>query len=249
MKKINVKYMSDDTLEMIKNNPEKYTEIVIKNPQSNSWILEDFKQPYIEKKLTILDFDFVVDSKLNKQDLSYLNSLILHKALNHLPPYVLSDERFWAWLNFDKGYELCQLMMPLKEHSSRLKNHYFFGGGIRRGMFFGVLSRLFFRAYLTCDKESSDPYELTRYVNDNPQRFRNLSWRTYSNNSDLVKKVLKIQYRLELLFKEKITTKVYEEIAKYISELGSMTYVDIISEHELEFLISQRVNKILREAD
>jgi hypothetical protein len=245
-KKINIKYMCDDVLETIKNNPSKYAEIISENIDSSQWIIEEFKHPYIEKKITIPDFEFCTDNKLDIKKLSYINSVLLHKSLKNLPPYVLSDERFWAWINFDKGYILSQILIPINKKQSRLKNHYFFGSGsVRRGMFFGVLSRLYYRAHLTYDAKAGDSYELTKYVNDNPKRFRNLTWRAYSSDSELVKKILRIQYKLELIYKEKMTSHIYEEIAKYISSLGSVTYVELLSENDLEFKITQRVIKIL----
>lgn len=248
MKKINIKYMSDEVVETIKGNIKKYTDIILDNPDKNDWILNEFKQPFVLKKQTIPDFEFKIDENIDKRELSHLNSIILHQSLKDLPPYVLSDERFWAWINFEKGYSLCNLLLPLKSNSSRLKNHYFFGSGsVRRGMFFGAISRLFFRALLTHDPSSADPYELTKYVHQNPQRFRNLSWRTYSNNKDLVKKILRIQYKLEYLYKERVNNNIYEEIAKYISQIGSMTYVELLSEKDLETLITQRVEKIFNE--
>lgn len=250
MKKININYMSDEVVATIKSNPDKYTKLILDNLESNEWLIEEFKTPYVAKKITIPDFEFIVDPKLDNKELSYKNSVLIHQSLKDVPAYVLSDERFWAWINFDKGYFLCQLLMPLKENSSRLKNHYFFGSGsVRRGMFFGIISRLFFRAHLTYEPQNGDPYEITRYVNDNPQRFRNLTWRTYSNNADLVKKILQIQYKFELKYKEKMTTAIFEEIAKYISQIGSLTYVDIITESDLEGLLENKVKKLLQEAE
>jgi len=237
MKKINIKFMKDEVLQTIKNNPEKYTQKLIDNPDSNQWLIDEFKDPFVVKKLVISDFVLVTENNISNKELAHINALILHDALKNLPAYVLSDEAFWAWINFDKAYNLCQILMPLKVNSSRLKNHYFYSGNSRRGMFFGVISRLFFRAHITYDANNANPYELTQYVNENPQRFRNLTWRNYSNNFELVKRILKIQYKLELLYKEKINTKTYEAIAKYMSQIGSTTYIDIISENDLEKMI------------
>jgi len=246
MKKINIKYMNDDVLETIKNNPSKYADIMSSNLDSNQWLIEEFKQPYIEKKITIPDFEFHTDSKIDIKELSYINSVLIHKSLKNLPPYVLSDERFWAWVNFDKGYLLSQMLIPINNKSSRLKNHYFFGSGsIRRGMFFGVISRLYYRAHLTYDVKAGDSYELTKYVNNNPQSFRNLTWRTYSNDSELVKKILRIQYKLGLIYKDKMTSHVYEGIAKYISSLGSTTYIELLTEEDLESKITEKVIKLI----
>jgi hypothetical protein len=240
--------MEDTVVEEIKNNPIKYSNLMSENLNSNIWLNEEFKHPFVEKKLTIPDFELVCDEKIDSKELSFINSKILFEKLKKLPPYVLSDEKFWAWINFDKGYVLSQMLIPINNKPSRLKNHYFFGSGsTRRGMFFGVLSRLYFRAQLTYDNSAGNPYELTRYVNENPMRFRNLTWRTYSNNSDFVKRILRIQFKLELLYKDKISTKTFEHLAKYISQLGSTTYVELLSDEDLENLLIKRVKKLMEE--
>ncbi len=247
MKKINIKFMHDETLAIIKNNPQRYSEIINANLESNEWIIQEFKTPYVDKKITINDFELTNKDKLNKSELSEKVSEILYDTLHELPAYILSDERFWAWINFDKGYQLSHTLMPINEKSTTLVGHYFFTGGTRRGLFFGVYSRLFYRALLTRNDHLGDPYELTKYVNEKPSRIRNLTWRTYSNNIELVKTIIEIQYKYELKYGDKITNKVYEEVAKYISQLGSTTYVDILSKEDLEKLITSKIDFIINQ--
>ena len=245
---INIKYMNDEVKETIKNNSSKYTKIISENPTDNTWLYEEFEDVFLEKKYSIPELDFSNFNQLEDKELAAQVSIKLHQSLKSLPRYVLSDESFWSWINFDVGYEVSQRLIKLSEdRSSTLLNHYFFSGGIRRGKFFGVFSRLFFRALLTYDETMEDPYYLTKHVNYNPNQIRNLTWRTYSNNYDLVKRVLKIQIKLEMSFGKLMTSKTYEYIAKLISNLGSSLYVDLLSDEDLEKLIISNIDYLLKE--
>jgi hypothetical protein len=240
--------MNDEVKATIKNNPSKYTNLIIENPTDNTWLYEEFNDVFSEKKFSIPELDFSNLNQLKDKELAVQASIKLHQSLKSLPRYVLSDESFWSWINFEVGYEISQRLIKLSEDSqSTLLNHYFFSGGIRRGKFFGVFSRLFFRALLTFDETMEDPYYLTKHVNYNPNQIRNLTWRTYSNNFDLVKRVLKIQIKLEMKYGSLMTSKVYEHIAKLISNLGSSLYVDLLSIEELEQLIVTNIDDFLKE--
>lgn len=242
----NIKYMKDKVTQTIKDNAVNYTNIITSNPTDNSWLFEEFEDPFEEKKFQIESLDFSKLNALDDDEITYQLSIRLYKSLKSLPKYVLSNENFWAWINFDLGYHISQRLIKLSDDkSSTILNHYFFSEGVRRGKFFGVFSRLYFRAELTYDKELDDHFYLTKIVNQYPKTFRNLSWRTYSNNYELVKKILKIQIKLEMKFGKKMTSKVYEKIAKHISNLGSSLYVDLLTHDELEIMIESFTEDIL----
>ena len=59
---------------------------------------------------------------------------------------------------FDKGYEVSLKYMPVKKESSIFKDHWLISQGKRRGLFFGVLSRCYFRVALSVDDTLKDPY-------------------------------------------------------------------------------------------
>lgn len=73
---------------------------------------------------------------------------------------------------------------------STIKDHWMFGQGVRRGLMFGVLSRCFYRVALTVDNSRQDKYGLTRWVIEQPERFRNLTWRSFSSEAHLVRGII-----------------------------------------------------------
>src|SRR5690606_31967154 len=145
-------------------------------------------------------------------------------------------ERFWLWLYFDKFFEVTKQAMPFKSDST-FKDHWLYTHGKRRGVFFGVLSRSFFRVLLTVDESKTDKYELTRFVIENPNRLRNLTWRTFSNNYELVRGILRAEQKLVEEFGSKIMTSTYEQIAKFVSRHGSVVLLDSLSEIEIMNLV------------
>lgn len=246
MSKIYVKYISDETLETLRLNQELVNQNFIQYPNDSSWLqtIADGKT-YIEKKFVIEDFSLrmPLDSKDKKVDLE--NSIILYEHLKDLPKYVLTDERFWNWINFDKGYEVALKMMPIQENSSVFKDHWLFTQGNRRGLFFGVLSRCFFRVALTVDESKGNPYELTEFVVNNPERFRNLSWRAFSNQRHIVQAVLKAEKQLleEYQFED---NSLYPEIAKYVSMMGSVMLIDAMDEESIRKHVYRELEKMLQ---
>lgn len=111
---------------------------------------------------------------------------------------------------------------------------------------FGVLSRLYFRVALTVDKSLDDKYELTKWVIDNPERFRNLSWRSFSSEEHLVRGILKGEKKAVENFKIKENNSWYPEIAKYVSVIGSVRILDIINENDIEFMIYDKMIEVMK---
>ena len=152
----------------------------------------------------------------------------------------------------EKGYEAALIMMPVQEGSSVFKDHWLFTQGKRRGLFFGVLSRCFYRVDLTVEPGKTDPYELTRFVIDNPERFRNLSWRAFSSERHIVHGVLRAEKQIldEYGFEKNA---VYPEVAKYVSQMGSVMLLDVMDEdsirkqvyRKLELLVQEEMDRLL----
>lgn len=240
---INIKFASEETLETIKKNIRKITQFVRDNPNNNSWIKTYLpKEPFITKKYKIEDFELEIPDDLNKKEVDLKNAISLYEHLKHLPKYVLTNERFWLWLYLDKFYVLTLKMMPIKSDST-IKDHWLFTQGNRRGVFFGVLSRSFYRVYLSVNDDYEDKYELTKFVIDNPERFRNLSWRSFSSQKRIVQGILKAEKRIEDEYNGKVSNNIYPEIAKYVGRYGSVRLLDSVSESDLENVIYQKIKE------
>jgi len=112
-------------------------------------------------------------------------------------------------------------------------------------LFFGVLSRCYFRVDLTIDDRLEDKYELTKWIVESSERFRNLSWRSFSSESHLVRGIIKGEKRaVEYCGKE--NNDAYSEIAKYIStELGSVGFLDAYSEEDIEEIIFDKMVQLI----
>lgn len=249
MSKIDIKYMSDEALETLKANTDVVTDKLIENPNSSAWLKNFFPGTlWVTKKHEIEEFSLRVpaDDKDREADLD--NSVLLYEQLKHLPLYVLTDERFWCWMNFEMGYEAALKYMPVRNGSSIFKDHWLFTQGKRRGLFFGVLSRCYFRVALSVDTKLEDPYELTKFVIENPLRFRELTWRSFSSDKMIVLGTLKAEKRvLDEYPKWEENAKKYAEVAKLLSKLGSVMLLDCMTEKDIEEYVYKKFKAIVEE--
>lgn len=248
MSKINIKLMSEETYATLKRNIDVYVKNFKNNTNDGSWIEDITPEKAFEiKKFQIEDFvlETPEDSYDRKTDLK--NAITLYEHLNVLPGYILAEPRFWLWLMFEKGYEAALSGME-KIDSTSFKHQWLFIDGLRRGLFFGILSRLYYRVELTYAPENvDDPYYLTRYVMENPNRFREISWRTISNHKFVVKAMLKaeMQANHDIEFEEK--GQYFSALAKEICKLGSIKLIDAMEETDLENYIYKKYVTIINE--
>ena len=247
-KTINIKMMSDTALAYLEKNIDRVTE-KIKTSNDNSWIQSEFPEPmFIEKKFQINDFEMMDNPESKDKDVDFKNSVTLYETLKDLPRYVLCDERFWLWLHFEKFYPEVKGMMPIKNKSTIL-DHWTFKQGKRRGLMFGVLSRMFFRVALSVDETLPDKYELTKWVIENNERFRNLTWRSYSSEPHIVRGALKGEKKALEDSKLNENTSVYPIIGKYVSQIGSVRLLDAISESDIETFVYNKVLQHLKNGE
>lgn len=246
MSKINIQYMTDDAIETLRANIESVTKKLINNPHDSSWVEKEISEKaYIVKKYMIEDFTLKVPVDHKDRNTDITNSITLYEHLKDLPMYVLTDERFWSWINFEKGYEVALINMPINDGDSVFKDHWLFTQGKRRGLFFGVLSRCYFRVALTVDESLEDPYELTKFIIEKPERFRNLSWRTFSGEKKIVIGTLKAEKRVIQEYGDIEKSEYYTEIAKYISQLGSVMLLDAMSEGDISDYIYKKFKEMV----
>ena len=189
MSKIHIKLLSENALAHMKKNIDVITKMIKEN-DSNEWIYSEFPEKmFVEKKYEIDDFSLADNPESNDKGLDLANSITIYESLKSLPRYVLTDERFWLWLHLEKFYKEVKSMMTVNGKSTIL-DHWMHKQGTRRGLMFGVLSRCYFRVALTVDESLPNKYELTNWVIENPERFRNLTWRSFSSEEHLVRGII-----------------------------------------------------------
>ena len=249
MSKIHIKYMTDEALATLKANTDAVTEKLIDNPKSSAWLKSFFPGTlWVTKKYEIEEFFLKVPKDDKDRETDIHNSILLYERLHHLPLYVLTDERFWCWMNFEMGYEVALKYMPVKKGSSVFKDHWLLTQGKRRGLFFGVLSRCYFRVALSVDETLADPYELTKFVIENPLRFRELTWRSFSSEKMIVLGALKAEKRIKEEYPQmEENTKHFAEIAKLLSKLGSVMLLDCMTEKDIEEYVYKKYKVMVEE--
>ncbi len=244
MASIKVKMMSENALIYFKNNLSRITQKILEN-DDNKWIYTEFPDPmFIEKKFEFDDFELTDNPESADKTIDYNNSVLIYERLCKLPRYVLCDERFWLWLHFDKFYLLVKNFMKVRGDST-IRDHWMHAGGNRRGLMFGILSRLYFRVFLTVDEKLEDKYMLTKWVIENPERFRNLTWRSFSSEEHLVRGILKGEKKALEDSGVKENNDWYPEIAKCVSIIGSVRILDVISEDDIKSMIYDKMIEII----
>jgi len=239
MSKINISVMSDEALAHFKKNIKKITKKII-DEKDNTWIKDEFGIGAFVTKNYVIDDFVLADTRVTENiDTNFLNHIKLYESLRVLPNFVLTDERFWLWLYLDKFYSFTRNVMPIRGVST-IKDHWVFGQGVRRGLMFGVLSRYFYRVAFTIDNTRQDIYELTKWVVAQPERLRNLTWRSFSSESHLVRGVIAGEKKaVEEMGIEH--TEFYTEIAKYISHIGSVRLPDVINEKDMAEMVYKKM--------
>lgn len=246
MSKIHIKFMNDGALETLRSNIQLVNTKLEQNPTSSAWLTEVVGDDiYVTKKYEVDDFELKVPNNEKDRETDFENSITLYERLKNLPLYILTDERFWSWINFDKGYQVALKYMPIENGKAIFKDHWLFTQGKRRGLFFGVLSRCYFRVALTVDETLDDPYEYTRFVIEKPERFRNLSWRSFSSEKKIVLGALKAEKRVLNEFRIEERTEYFTELAKDISKLGSVMLLDVMEEKDIEDYVYKKYRKMI----
>ena len=117
------------------------------------------------------------------------------------------------------------------------------------------------RVALTVDERLDDKYELTRFIIDNPERFRNLSWRSNSSEKHIVLGALKAEKAIydnyindpvmgqKMKQAEKGTHNVYTEVAAYLSLYGSVRLIDVISEEDIYNAVYEKMDDYIKKQE
>lgn len=242
---INICFMTEDAINTLKANSKTTNNYIKDWKESSEWLNTIYSgNLFEEKKYKIPDFDLKISDNNNYSEVDFENSIILYNSLKDLPLYILTDERFWAWINLTKGYKAAIQAMPVKSDST-FADHWLFSQGNRRGLFFGVLSRCFFRVYLTIDETVNDKFELTKFIIENPERFRNLTWRSSSSQKHIVRGIIRAEKDIVEKYGELVKNSMYSEVAKYVSLYCSVRLVDVITEQDIYNIVYEYMEKQL----
>lgn len=254
MNKIYISFIKDEALETLYKNSEEVAEKLMKNKNNTDWLKDIYRGEWFEEKKYIIN-DFELKTDENYSNVDYENSIILYENLKELPRYILTDERFWLWILLTKGYKAALQAMKINSKKT-FEQHWLFKQGKRRGIFFNVLARCYFRVELSVDENLEDKYSLTRFVIENPERFRTLSWRANSSQKNIVLGTLKAEKDIVEKYKDNIDVDkikyndgkgtIYSEITKQISLYGSVRLIDAASEQDIYNLVYNKMDEMVQ---
>lgn len=239
-----IHFMKEDYLAALKINADanlsKYA-----NP-TNEWIYEFFEgdNPFAEYKIQIetvqLNTDQSGEGEKSKQDVE--NAIRLYSAMKHLSDTQAADERLWAglchgdfWPYMSRRWEGFK---PAKDPVSSILWRYFFNGknSIKRALFRNTLSRLWWLGRLTYDPNRKDPFELTRYwEEDFATKSLILFSNNYMGNPELTRGLISALMELE---RQKFVygtgrRVVYYTASQYLNVFGGTHILDYFTEEEI----------------
>lgn len=247
MATINIKYMSNEAIDTLRSNVDTVVRKLNENPDGPQWLRSYIPgEIYVTKKYEIEDFELTIPSEPKDRDTDFNNSVLLYEHLKDLPQYVLSDERFWMWINFEKGYKAALAYMPVKQEST-FKNHWLHFQSNHRSLMFGVLSRMFYRVANSVDGTLGDKYEYTKFVVENPLRYREYSWRTYSNEKKLILAALKAEKRALETYGYPENNSLYRVLAAEVSKKASCMLLDVMPEEDIEDFVFNAHCRLIEE--
>lgn len=237
---INVKVMSEEAYRTLKKNSEEVYEMIVNHPSDSSW-LKDYLgfEPYEIKKYTIENFTLNYDDEYKKVE--YDNAIVLYENLKSLPKYILCNIRFWAWITFEKAYKQAIASLPLK--SSAIVKNWWLPGNSRRDLMLGVISRLFFKVSVSIESEKENKYELTRFIMENSEAYRNIVFRNIGMIKNVSLGILQAELDAETLLNYPITVDRAREIMKDASRIGSVMLIDTLSKDEVYEVLFYKILK------
>ncbi|MCM1130684.1 MAG: DUF6339 family protein [Roseburia sp.] len=240
MMEINIKFMKEAAYITLQKNPEEVYNQILKHPKDSLWIREYLGfDPYENKEYSIEDFSLTASSSA---EMVFQNSITLYEHLSYLPRYILCNPRFWAWITFEKAYEVAQTTSDLSSPS--LISSLWLIANSRRSLMLGAVSRFFFMVQISVDATKKDKYELTKYLLTNVETYRNFCYRNMGMLKNVTLAVIRAQKDICERLNIALTNKQSAEMVKETSKIGSVMLVDVMRQEEIYEIIYPKFLKI-----
>lgn len=212
--------------------------------RTNDWIYEYFEgnNPFMEYQSELEKFSLEVNDAgdLGKQDVK--NVIVLYSAMKSLSDTQATDERLWAGLCHGDLWDYLHRRFNVENSGNNnekdIKARYFFGQNKKRSLIVNPLSKLWWIGRLTYDKDRKDPFELTKYLeNDFATKSLVIFSNNYMGNHNISIALLSALSRLEkegFSIKGRRKRDIYYEATKYLNVLGGTYILDYFTKEEIE---------------
>lgn len=235
-----------DTLEKnIGNNINHYRE------KTNDWIYDFFgEDPFLDFKYEVNDFELVIDLE-SRGKMELENIKILYENMKHISDSQATDKRLWVGLTHGTFYNFVRERWSYDEKNmskeSIIQSRYFFSNKAR-GLFRNTLSKLWWVGRFTYDERRENPFELTEVLGnrDITTRISDLFTSNFSRNPYITRAFLSTIKKYEDN-DIPIGGYTYRKLVQYMNLYGGMTIIDYLEEEELIKVISNKIEKLLKD--
>ena len=241
---INIKFMSEEAYKTLQKNYKEVYQMILDHPSDCSW-LKDYLgfEPFEEKKYVIEDFELL--NSQNYQDIAFQNGVILYEKLNKLPRYVLCNNRFWAWVTFEKAYK--QAINSIKLGSPSIVKNWWLAGNSRRELMLGVISRSYFRTEVSIDESLSNKYDLTEFLVTSSEVYYNITWRNIFMLKNVSLAVLQVFKDISKKYSLLLNKPQIRETMKNAQRIGSVMLIDIMTKEEIYNILYEKLDLYIQE--
>lgn len=241
-----IKFLTEDTIEFLKNNIDVFYRDVYKNGDKT---FEEFlgdAGTVMETPFEIEDFTLEMGQPIGKEALTDAENVIrVYSHMKALSDSQASDERIWI------AYTLCNQLEYMKYRwkatsSTDLMNRYFFNYSKNRSLFRNGMARLWWIGRVTYDEKREDPFEITKYLCSQQDFIETICGRSTFNNPTVQKATLNAIYDV-LKDKKGDNRVVIREIAKYVNLLSGTYILDMLSYDEVYQKVHGKLLDIVKE--
>lgn len=239
-----IKFLTEDSIEMLKKNSEMlYKEVILTGKST----LEEFLGDAGEIKETAYEIDdFVLEMGQPNGNEPLTDAENAQRVYNHmkaLSDSQASDERIWVAYTLQE--QLSYMKYRWKTNSSQdMLNRYFFNYSKNRSLFRNGISRLWWIGRVTYDEKRKDPFELTKFLCNHQDFIETICGRSTFNNPTVQKATLNVLY--DVLHDRKADNRVIiREIAKYVNLLSGTYILDMLSYQEIYDKVYRKLDELM----
>lgn len=213
---------------------------------SSAWMLLELGSSYLIDSGYKDVPDFVLDtSSLRPEQTDAENVKRFYRKFRFLSSEDVTQETLWAGLTLGPFWNYVKYRCGLKDNCtpSNIRQHFFFADGPRRSLLSNSLARLWWIGRFTYDSKRADPWELSKFVCENPGCMTPVFDGDLYKNHTLIRAFLSAVYSARSrgirLGDNKIA-----ELVRYLKLLGGISILDSLSEEIIFDKVSARVKEL-----
>lgn len=240
----NLRYLTEDALYYFKHGDlEDFCQKMRENPDNADWLDDFYGKPATTASAYSFDFEFKPYDKNSKSE-DYDNAIALYELFtkHNIGPAVIYNEKFITGFIFTFGYQYFMDVMGA-DQVSHVFATLFFENDVHRSVARNTIAKLYRYVELTIDKESENPYWLTKFAFDNPSLFR-IKYYTSKDGETTHKAYFKAFKEWSEETGKKPTLKLAEAVRGHLSVLSNVSDTDLMNEKELISYLKEFLKKI-----